>query len=417
LAVQPLDDLSRSSQAGVRPNRGPSCTSRTAGGEPTALGAEGHSARRVGAAEEAGQRCPYSRDFSPAFAACPAYQPVSFIAADSWYRPLGAVLTCLHLAVGDVGPRKGRFYPRCALGTDRQRLQWVARVTPERLAIARVLQEEFDRSMWPEREQLFDAKARFLVSPGSTELRVQLEQRAGTFLAACSRFFAERRCRFQEAGLPISALMPLITDWVRAWTESPQVDEASLGDKRRRAFTPTPGSRGRLGPALPPPACEQMPAADGPAGQVRVQAGVSDSLPGNTDTTVAVYEDAILHIRRSADCSTVFFTGEIDGSNVDAVSESLLLDTGGAGDIHVDLNGVSFCDVGGLRAFVRAGLDLAPRRLVLRGLPRHLHTAVQLVGWAELPSLVIRESGDSSVNDGYGNGSVQLDTNATEAPR
>ena len=61
-----------------------------------------------------------------------------------------------------------------------------------------------------------------------------------------------------------------------------------------------------------------------------------------------------------------------------------------AGDVHVDLSGLLFCDLGGLQAIVRAAQALEPgRRMVLRGIPRQLERALEIVDWAPLPNLSI----------------------------
>ena len=73
--------------------------------------------------EAKADRCPFPRPFPEGFADCPSYEPVSFDATDSQNKPLGTWPTCRHLTTGtDVGNR-GRFYPRCALGSPEQRLQ------------------------------------------------------------------------------------------------------------------------------------------------------------------------------------------------------------------------------------------------------------------------------------------------------
>ena len=68
-------------------------------------------------------RCPYPRPFPAGFADCPSYEPVSFDATDSQNKPLGTWPTCRHLTTGADVENRGRFYPRCALGSPEQRLQ------------------------------------------------------------------------------------------------------------------------------------------------------------------------------------------------------------------------------------------------------------------------------------------------------
>jgi hypothetical protein len=72
-------------------------------------------------------RCVYARPFPEDFADCPAYQAVTFTAADSRNKPLRTWWTCRHLGTGDDLENRGRFYPRCYLGNREQRLQWLTR--------------------------------------------------------------------------------------------------------------------------------------------------------------------------------------------------------------------------------------------------------------------------------------------------
>ncbi|TMD19653.1 MAG: hypothetical protein E6I99_15155 [Chloroflexi bacterium] len=68
-------------------------------------------------------RCPYPRPFREDFAECPSYEPMNFDATDSRNKPLGSWPTCRHLTTGNDVENRGRFYPRCALGSPEQRLQ------------------------------------------------------------------------------------------------------------------------------------------------------------------------------------------------------------------------------------------------------------------------------------------------------
>src|SRR2546428_10573591 len=110
-------------------------------------------------ADQHADRCIYPRPFPEGFDACPAFQATSFIAADSRNKPLGTWRTCRHLGTGNDLENRGRFYPRCALGDPRQRLQWLAQVSPAKLDIVRALQEEVDQLSRPHRERLVHAPA------------------------------------------------------------------------------------------------------------------------------------------------------------------------------------------------------------------------------------------------------------------
>jgi len=105
-----------------------------------------------------------------------------------------------------------------------------------------------------------------------------------------------------------------------------------------------------------------------------------------------VYEDDLLTITRIVDPPRLRFHGDIDASNLEAVAEALTVAIVGARDLDLDLSGVAFCDLGGLRAIVRAADGLEPsRRLVLRGTPSRLRHVFDMVGWASLPNLVVGE--------------------------
>jgi len=90
----------------------------------------------MGLTDQHADRCVYPRPFPEGFDACPAFQGTSFIAADSRNRPLRTWRTCRHLGTGKDLENRGRFYPRCALGDQRQRLHWLAQVGPAKLDIA-----------------------------------------------------------------------------------------------------------------------------------------------------------------------------------------------------------------------------------------------------------------------------------------
>jgi anti-anti-sigma factor len=105
-----------------------------------------------------------------------------------------------------------------------------------------------------------------------------------------------------------------------------------------------------------------------------------------------IYIDKQLVIRRTPGGLSI--SGAIDNYNVDSFSRSLSALLDGKGDVNVDLSELEFCDVSGIRALVRAAERLdGGRRLVLHGLPPQLRTAMALVGWTDMPGLVIDEVG------------------------
>lgn len=120
-----------------------------------------------------------------------------------------------------------------------------------------------------------------------------------------------------------------------------------------------------------------------------------------------VYADKQLFISRSGSPAGLTVTGSIDSLNADAVGRflaqeldgdqaagELLADAiSGNGDLHVDLTRVEFSDVSGIRAIVSAAKNATGgRRLVLIGLPPRIASVITVVGWSDLPNLVIEGS-------------------------
>ena len=110
-----------------------------------------------------------------------------------------------------------------------------------------------------------------------------------------------------------------------------------------------------------------------------------------------MYADKQLVIRRTTEPVGLSFTGAIDLFNVDSVALTLNSALDGEGDLHIDLSQLEFCDVSGIRAFVTAAQSVGcRRRLVLLGLPPQLRTVMTVMGWSDLPGLVIGELDGSS---------------------
>ena len=87
--------------------------------------------------------------------------------------------------------------------------------------------------------------------------------------------------------------------------------------------------------------------------------------------------------------------GEVDASNVEAVSSVLnkTLQAHEGADVHIDLTGLEFSDVSGIRALVAAAEQVdGTRRLILYGLPPLMTKVMDVVGWTDLPALTISDS-------------------------
>jgi anti-anti-sigma factor len=103
-----------------------------------------------------------------------------------------------------------------------------------------------------------------------------------------------------------------------------------------------------------------------------------------------LYEDVQLRISRNRESGWLSFSGEIDSWNVDAVRAVLEKALQGDGDVRVDVSQLLFCDVTGIRALVAvSGKLTAGRRVVLHGLDPRLQRVFGVIGWGQLPSLLI----------------------------
>jgi anti-anti-sigma factor len=267
------------------------------------------------------------------------------------------VTTCRHLEVGDLPDARGRFYPRCGLGDRSARLRWLALVGPRRFELQRRLQAEFDEFTLQRREALIAAKRLALAEggPATASLKLKVDQ----FIAEVSAFISERCGLYEEAGLTPVPLVELVAEWTRAWQESRSLSgPASIGDPMR------------------PFASSAAEKVDGPA---RAEPAAPSPL----------YQDEILTVARTEHPPGLYLAGEVDAGNSSVLSEALSA-IGLRSDLHVDMGGLEFCSLDGMRALVRASQTLPDGcRLHVRNLPPHLERVLEMTGWAELPNLVV----------------------------
>ena len=106
-----------------------------------------------------------------------------------------------------------------------------------------------------------------------------------------------------------------------------------------------------------------------------------------------VVHDLLAHVHRrpvALERALDGLDGTVDASNVDAMSRTLTANVNGAEEFHLDLSGLLFCDLGGLRAIVHTAQQIGGgRRLVMHGLPSHLERAMALAEWAHVPNIVM----------------------------
>lgn len=117
------------------------------------------------------------------------------------------------------------------------------------------------------------------------------------------------------------------------------------------------------------------------------------AIRAEEDDDDPLYADKQLVIRRTSTPDGLRITGVIDLFNVDSFARTLNSSLAGEGDLHLDLTRLEFCDVSGIRVLVSAAERVeGRRRLFLHGLPPQLQTVMEVVGWADLPGLVIDEA-------------------------
>jgi anti-anti-sigma factor len=105
-------------------------------------------------------------------------------------------------------------------------------------------------------------------------------------------------------------------------------------------------------------------------------------------------QDSQLRIWRHPENGWLGISGEIDAWNVGALRDALTAERVQAGDVHLDVSRLLFCDVTGVRSIVASAAGLEEgRRLLLHGLDPRLQKVFQVVGWSAMPSLVIDADG------------------------
>ena len=82
-------------------------------------------------------------------------------------------------------------------------------------------------------------------------------------------------------------------------------------------------------------------------------------------------------------------SGLIDRHNAVAVARSLAAELVANCDLHVDVAHLEFSDVGSIKAIVDVARNSAGGRLILHGLPDAMVRVMVVVGWSDLPNLVV----------------------------
>jgi ABC-type transporter Mla MlaB component len=104
--------------------------------------------------------------------------------------------------------------------------------------------------------------------------------------------------------------------------------------------------------------------------------------------------DDVLRMTRANGAPGLIIAGEIDESSYPRLVQGLAA-LNPRDDVHIDLAGVDFCDLAGLRAIVcAAGAgagEPAPGHLTLHAVPDRLRRILQILGWDEMPGVGFTE--------------------------
>jgi anti-anti-sigma factor len=110
------------------------------------------------------------------------------------------------------------------------------------------------------------------------------------------------------------------------------------------------------------------------------------------DNRHPAYDNGVLRITETTRPAGLEITGEIDEATYPALVTSLHDLAERHHEFHLDLGGVSYCDLAGLRAIVlladRGGASPA-RHVVLHHVPHHMRVALAVTGWDALPGLAV----------------------------
>jgi ABC-type transporter Mla MlaB component len=118
---------------------------------------------------------------------------------------------------------------------------------------------------------------------------------------------------------------------------------------------------------------------------------MDDRHPAYDDRHPA-YDNGVLRITETASPAGLAITGEIDEGTYPALVTSLHDIAERHHEFHLDLSGVSYCDLAGLRAIVRLVGDGSAgpvRRVQLDHVPHHVRMALTVTGWDALPGLAV----------------------------
>ena len=117
--------------------------------------------------------------------------------------------------------------------------------------------------------------------------------------------------------------------------------------------------------------------------------------------------DEVLRITKTCGLPGLIIAGDVDESTYPVLTSGLAA-LPAVGDVHVDLGGVEFCDLAGLRAIVCltgcAGDGIQARQVVLHAVPPRLKKILEIVGWDVMPGVAFDDEDMTAQPRHYGQG-------------
>jgi anti-anti-sigma regulatory factor len=227
------------------------------------------------------------------------------------------------------------------LGGDRERLRWVANVGPGTVEVARSLQAEFERVASRYRPRLIAAKASLLNAPPprTGQSREALAALIRDFLVEVDTFINQNSARISQMGFSTESLTTMATRALLEWQ----------GDRRL-----------------------DLPSID--------EEWIAHSAPAEEPATSCVLDASGLLITSVDFPRELRLTGQVDQANLGALAAALEDGRRMGTPTIIDLSGLTFCSVGGLRLLVETAVS---GDFQLVGLPPHLASAFSA---AEFPA-------------------------------
>lgn len=108
-----------------------------------------------------------------------------------------------------------------------------------------------------------------------------------------------------------------------------------------------------------------------------------------------LYKDGRLTITWLADANGFQINGTVDVTSRSGLAAALAAAQQGIEDVHVDMSGLEFIDMEGLRLLVRAARGLTGgRSLRLRRAPAYVRQLLQAANWDDTPGLLCDGAGE-----------------------